>query len=163
MRLLWCLLLVPASFGCAGFSTVERGEWRRVYTEDVAGVRRLDAKQEVITREKWEEELAHDVRRTWEPMPGFEAPFLADLDRIGLAVGEVMQFRVDEGQETELQLNGHAVQVYQGPVVKRDEWKNGSDVTRRESTLYLVGQKPGTAVLRLVLPQESKDIPVTVK
>jgi len=149
--------------GCASFRPVERGDWRRVYTKDAATVKSLDAPQELITREKYEEELANDVRRTWSPAPGWSPPWLLDVDEVGLAVGEVMEFRIDELKPVELQVMGSAADVYWGQRIKRDEWKEGTDVTRRESTLFVQGARKGKLTLRLITDETTKDIPVTVK
>lgn len=151
------------AFGCSSFRAVERGEWRRVYTKDASSVKSLDAPQEIITREKYEEELANDVRRTWSPSPGWTPPWLADMEELGMAVGEVLELRIDELKPVELQVKGAAAELYWGQRIKRDEWKDGTDITRRESTLFLQGRAKGKAVIRLVTDEQAKDIPVTVK
>jgi hypothetical protein len=155
---LWLVLCVS----CSGFKAIERGDWRRVYTKDSATVKSLDAPQEVITREKYEEELANDVRRTFTPSPGWTAPWLLDTEAIGLTVGEVAEFRIDELKPVEVQVQGSSVTLYWGARVKKDEWKDGTDITRRESTLFVQGASKGSAVLRLITEEGPKDVPVTV-
>lgn len=159
-------LVVPAvalTLSCTSFRAVERGDWRRVYTKDAATVTSLDAPQEIITREQYEEELANDVRRSWSPSPGWAPPLLLDADAIGLSVGEVTQLRIDEFRPVELQALGNAATVYWGQRVKRDEWKEGTDLTLRESTVFLKGASKGTMTLRLVTEEGTKDVAVTVR
>lgn len=158
--LLWSVLALVAA-GCAGFKPVERGDWRRVYKKEVTQ-RTSTSPQEIITRDDWEKEQAEGVPRTWEPPPGYEAPFLQKSPKLGLAVGEVLELRVNEGKTVELLLNGGAVELYWNEQRKVDGWKDGIDVTTRESTLFLVGRKAGSAVLRLVDNGVPTDIPVTV-
>ncbi len=158
----WGLLVVLLA-GCAGFKPVDRGEWRRVYTKDAATVKSLDAPQEIITREAYEEELSRDVRRTWSPSPGWSPGWLLDTDEIGLAVGEVMEFRIDEKKPVELQASGNAAVLYWGQRLKRDEWKDGSDLVKRESSLFVQGKEKGKMTLRLITDEATKDIPVTVR
>ncbi|MCA2978469.1 MAG: hypothetical protein INH37_09320 [Myxococcaceae bacterium] len=161
------LVLVVSSLSltaaCASFRAVERGDWRRVYTKDAASVKSLEAPQEIITRERYEEELANDVRRTWSPSPGWKPAWLADTEEIGLAVGEVNEFRIDEARPVEVLVLGSAAEVYWGARVKKDEWKDGTDITRRESTLYVKGREPGKMTLRLVTDDTTRDIPLLVR
>lgn len=152
---------VIASSSCAGFKALDRGEYRRVFTADVTK-RGPDSPQEVITRDAYEEEVAGGTRRGWEPPVGYEAPLLTQTPKVGLKVGDVVELRVDESSPVELFLDGNAVEAYWNPEVKRDAWKDGSDVTVRESTLYLRGKKPGSAVLRYTQANQTKDVPVTV-
>lgn len=156
-------LLVVVLAGCAGFKPVDRGEWRRVYTKDAATVKSLDAPQEIITREAYEEELSRDVRRTWSPSPGWSPAWLLDTDEIGLTVGEVMEFRIDEKKPVELQASGNVAVLYWGQRLKRDEWKDGSDLVKRESSLFVQGREKGKMTVRLITDEATKDIPVTVR
>jgi hypothetical protein len=156
-------LAVVVFASCAGFKPVDRGDWRRVYTKDAATVKSLDAPQEIITREAYEEELSRDVRRTWSPSPGWSPPWLLDTDEIGVTVGEVMEFRIDEKKPVELQVKGDGAQFYWGQRLKRDEWKDGTDLVRRESTLFVQGTKPGKLTLKLISDEATKEIPVTVR
>ena len=112
---------------------------------------------------KDEAEVTEGTRRGWEPAPGFTFPLLHEVDKIGLRVGEVVGLRVDEATEAELFVDGAGVQLYWGPVEKRDGWKVDSDVTVRESMLFVKGTKAGAAVLRLIRGPTTKDVPVAVK
>jgi hypothetical protein len=154
-------LVVVLAQGCAGFKAVERGDWRRVYKDPAQ--RSADAPQELITRDKQDEEQAAGNRRAWEPLPGWFAPQLAETPAIGLKVGEVVELLVDEGSPAELFLDGNVAEIYWNEARKRDEWKNNTDVTRVESSLFVRGVKPGKATLRLVHGQDQKDVPITVK
>lgn len=147
--------------GCAGFKAIDRGEWRLVYAD--SSQRGAESKREVITRDDSEKEIAEGNRRTWEAPPGYEFPKLQQTDSIGLKVGEVAGFIVDENSEAQLYADGDAVKLFWGPLEKKDGWKGDIDVTTRESTLYVLGKSQGKAVLRVVNGSGQKDIPVTVK
>ncbi|MCU0696103.1 MAG: Ig-like domain-containing protein [Myxococcaceae bacterium] len=162
-RLFLIVSILALAIGCSSFRAVERGDWRRAYTKDASTVKSLDAPQEIITREKYEEELANDVRRTWSPSPGWQPAWLTDVEEIGLAVGEVNEFRINEVKPVEVQVLGSAAELYWGARVKKDEWKDGTDVTRRESTLFVKGKEKGKVTIRLVLDEGTKDIPLTVR
>lgn len=158
------LLVVLAGLsvsGCAGFKAVERGDWRLVYADGAQ--RGPDSKRDVITHDDSEKEITGGNRRTWEAPPGYQFPKLQETDAIGLKIGEVAGFVIDEATDAELFADGTAVNLFWGPLEKRDGWKGDTDVTVRESTLYVQGKSAGTAVLRVVRGQNSKDVPVTVK
>lgn len=148
--------------GCSSWRAVERGEWRRVYASDESR-RTPEARQDVITRDAYEEEVVAGVRRAWESGPGVEPPFLHQTDVIGLRVGEVMEFRIEEGEPVELLLGGVGVEVFWSPTRSKDEWKVDEGVTKKQSLLLVRGAKPGKATLRLTNADGTKDVPVTVK
>ena len=153
-----CALLVS---GCAGFHAVERGEWKLVWVDTAR--RDPEAPREIITRDAYEAEVDHGTRRGYEAPPGYTFPLLHETDRIGLTVGEVMGLRVDEATEAELFLDGAGLELFWGPTEKKDGWKVDTDVTVRESMLYVRAQKPGTATLRLIRGSVTRDVPVKVK
>jgi hypothetical protein len=161
MRWLLPAVLMLGGSGCAGFKSIERGEWRLVYVDSAK--RDANAAREVVTRDAYEAEVTEGTRRGWEPTPGFVFPLLHEVDKIGLGVGEVMGFRVDETNPAELFVDGSGVQMYWGPMEKHDGWKGDTDVTVSESMLFVKGTKAGAAVLRLVRGPVTKDVPVTVK
>jgi len=147
--------------GCAGFKSVERGDWRLVYVDSAR--RDAEAPREVVTRDAYEVEVTEGTRRGWEPPPGFVFPLLHEVEKIGLKVGEVQGFRVDEGTDAELSVDGAGVSLYWGQVEKRDEWQGDRDVTVKESSLFVKATKAGSAVLRLIRGSKTKDVPVDVK
>ena len=153
--------LMLAGSGCAGFKSVDRGDWRLVYVDSAK--RDAEAPREVVTRDAYEAEVSEGTRRGWEPSPGYVFPLLHEVDTIGLKVGEVQGFRVDEGTAAELFVDGSGLSLYWGPLEKRDGWKGDSDVTVKESTLFVKASKAGTAVLRLIRGSRTKDVPVAVK
>ncbi len=161
MRWLVTAVLTLVVSGCAGFKSVERGAWKLVYVDSAR--RDAEAPLEVIKRDAYEAEVAEGTRRAWEPPPGFVFPLLHEVESIGLTVGDVQAFRVDEKTEAELFVDGAGVELYWGPVEKRDGWKVDTDVTVKESMLYLKGTRPGAAKLRLVRGPTTQDLPVTVK
>lgn len=153
---LWTLGLAA----CAGFRSVDRAEWVRVYADPAD--RAATAKQELIARDRYEAELAAGTHRAYQPLLGWQAPFLHQTDAIKVAVGDVAEFLVDESKGAEVQLNGSGAELFLTSVHKRDDWKDGTDVTHVESSLFLRGTRAGTGTLRLVTPGATKDIPVTV-
>jgi len=158
----WLLLAVAMLCGssCAGFRPVDRGDWRLVYV-DVAR-RDAEAAREVITRDAYDGEVTEGTRRGYEPNPGFEFPLLHEVDEVGMKAGEVVGFRIDESSEASLFADGNGLQLYWGPLKKRDGWKGDSDVTLRESMLYVKATRAGPAVLRLIRGASTKDVTVTV-
>jgi hypothetical protein len=158
--LLWVVALFGVA-GCAGFRTVERGQWALVYVDSAQ--RGLEAPREVIPRDSYEAEVAEGTRRGWQPPTGFVFPQLHETDAIGLQAGDVAGFRVDEQTEAELFVDGSAVELFWGPVQKRDGWNVDTDVTIKESALYVKGLRAGKATLRLVRGSQERDVPVTVK
>ena len=159
----WLLLAVTmlGGFSCAGFKSVERGDWRLVYVDTAK--RDAEAAREVVTRDAYEAEVTEGTRRGWEPSPGYVFPLLHEVEKIGLRVGEIVGFRVDENREAELLVDGSGVELYWGPLEKKDGWKGDSDVTVRESTLFVKGTRAGASVLRLIRGSATKDVPVAVK
>lgn len=160
-RTLLTLAVVMSWLSCAGFHQVERGEWNLVYVDGAQ--RGPEAPREVISRDDYEGEVSAGTRRGYEPPQGFEWPQLHETDAIGMTVGEVQGFRVAEATQADLYVDGNAVEVYWGPVQKHDRWQGDTDVTVSESTLFVKAKKAGTAALRLVRGNATKDVPVTVK
>ena len=161
MRSLLLAVTMLGGFSCAGFKSVERGDWRLVYVDTAK--RDAEAAREVLTRDAYEAEVTEGTRRGWEPSPGFVFPLLHETEKIGLRVGEIVGFRVDENSQAELLVDGSGVELYWGPLEKKDGWKGDSDVTVRESTLYVKGTRAGASVLRLIRGASTKDVPVAVK
>ena len=159
----WLLLAVSmlGGSGCAGFKSVERGDWRLVWVDTAK--RDAEAAREVVTRDAYETEVTEGTRRGWEATPGFVFPLLHEVEKIGMKVGEVVGFRVDESTQAELFVDGAGLQLYWGPVEKRDGWKGDRDVTMSESMLYVKGSRAGPGVLRLIRGSNTRDVPVTVK
>jgi hypothetical protein len=154
-------LLVLLGSGCAGFKAVERGEWRLVWQDSAK--RDAEAPRDVITRDTYEEEVTAGNRRAWEPPPGFQFPLLHETDSIGMTVGEVQGYRLDEAANAELFVDGAGLELFLGPVEKKDTWKGDIDVTVRESMLYVKATRAGKATLRLMRGPAQKDVPVTIK
>lgn len=159
-RRLTVVVSLVALSGCAGFKAVDRGDWFRVYADPAS--RGPTAKQELISRDKYEEEVAAGNRRSYEPLPGWVAPYLAQTDSVTVAVGEVVEYRIDEAKPADVQVNGAAAEIYLTDARKKDAWKDGSDVTLVESSLFIRGVRAGKATLRLSTHDVTKDIPVTV-
>jgi len=161
-RLIPAAIFALAFSSCTSFRPVERGDWLRVYA-NAEGEHGAGAPQDVITRDQEAAERTGGVARAWKPPQGFEAPLLADTRALALKVGEVQQFRIDEPGEPRLLQQGSAVELFWNEAEKRDEWKNGTDVTHRESVVFVKARKEGTSTLRLMVGETPKDTVVTVK
>jgi hypothetical protein len=161
MRWLLLTLVTMGATGCAGFKSVERGQWKLVYVD--SATRDAEAPREVVTRETYDAEVAEGVRRGYEPPPGFVFPLLHEVESIGMKVGEVQGFRVDEELGVGLLVDGGGVELYWGNVEKKDGWNVDTDVTVKESMLFLKATKAGAATLRLVNGPSTKDVPIKVK
>jgi hypothetical protein len=161
MRLVLLAVTGVMLSGCAGFKAVERGEWKLVWVDPAR--RDAEAPRDVVTRDRYEAEVAEGNRRGWQAPAGFVFPLLHEVDAIGLQVGEVQGFRVDEATEAELFVDGAGVALFWGGVEKRDGWKVDTDVTVRESSLFVKGVKAGKATLRLVRGPQQREVTVTVQ
>lgn len=150
--------------GCAaGFTNLERGDWRLVYSQKA-----IDSHggQELITRERFEDEVAAGEHRDVVAPPEAAYPVINELQEITLAVGELREFRVSEAEGLiELQAKGPAVDWFWNPAVKRDEWVDGEGVVHHQSTLFALARSAGKSTLRLLVGGENgriRDLPVTV-
>lgn len=164
MRTITLGLLLVSSTGCGGFKALERGDWKLVWVDSAK--RDAEAPREVITRDKYEEEVTAGTRRAWEPPPGFQFPLLHETDTIGMLVGEVQGYRIDEATSAELFMDtggGGGLDTFWGNTEKKDTWKGDIDVTVRESMLFIKATKEGKALLRVTRGPQQKDVPVTVK
>jgi hypothetical protein len=151
--------LVPSLLllSCASFTAVERGEWQHVWVDPAT---RKD--ETVITREQADEEAVKVGRRSWEPSPGWVPPLLTQTEAIGVTVGQVLEFRIDESVSVDLSLQGTAAGVYWNPMKKLDGWKDGNDVTTRESRLLVQGKAPGTTTLKFTSGDTTRELVITV-
>jgi hypothetical protein len=154
-------VVLAAGSGCAGFKAVERGDWRLVWSDSAN--RGPEAAREVISRDTYEAEVAGGTRRQWEPPPGFAFPLLHETEKIGLQVGEVQGYRVDEQSAAEVYVDGAGLELYWGPMEKKDQWKGDIDVTVRESMLFVKATREGAAKLKVVRGPDAKEIHVTIK
>jgi len=150
--------------GCAaGFSNLERGDWRRVHSQKAADSFRPE---ELITRERFDDEVAAGEHRDVIVTPEAVFPVLNELQELTLSVGEVRELRVSEAEgEIELQVKGRGVDWYWNPAVKRDEWVDGEGLVHHQSALFAVGRSAGKSSLRLLVGGENgrvRDLSVTV-
>lgn len=167
-------LLVLCS--CAGFKSLERGEWVLAYSEEVVkretvGGTELDvvkaapgAKQVVISQEQYEAELRRGTRRKFTGTFAEKPPeVFAVKGGIELKQGAVRELRIDEPAEAKVSLSGNAVQAYWSMRTTVDEWRNNQPIERSESRLYLVGSMTGESSLRVEVPgKEPLTLPVKV-
>jgi hypothetical protein len=90
-------------------------------------------------------------------------PLLEQTDAIGVEQGEVLELQVDESATVELALQGGAARVCWNPMRKVDGWRDGVDVTARESRLFVLGLQPGVATLKVTRGGATREVPITVK
>lgn len=160
MRIAIFLLSLSTLAGCAGWKIIERGDWEVVWTKDNAGkpaedkVKMLQGYggfgQEVIAREKYDEEITEGNRRKVEPLAGVKAAALTDLDgKVKLAVGELRVFRVDETKDPILTWMGNGIDVFLTEPKRVDGWKGDTAIDGREALLVLVGTRAGKAKFQI--------------
>ena len=161
MRALLLVVLASSLLGCGGFKAVSRGDWRLVY--DDPQHREAGSKLTIITRDANDLEVTEGRKRLWSPPPGYQTPALHQTKVIELQVGAIEGFIVDESHDTQVLVDGDAVNLFWGEFEKRDAWDGDHDVTIRQSTLYVEAKRPGKATLRVVHDGENHDVPVVVK
>jgi hypothetical protein len=169
------LLIIALSFlgSCASWKTIERSDWEVVWTKENAEkpaedkVKMLQGYggfgQEVIPREKYDEELTEGNRRKVEPLAGVRPATLKEVSgKISLAVGELRSFRIDERAEPTLTWMGNGIEVYLTEAKRVDGWKGDTAVDGREAMLHVVGTRAGKASFQLVEGTEKWTVEVTV-
>lgn len=170
---LFLIALGLCASGCASWQIVERGEWEVVWTKENAAkpaedkVKMLQGYggfgQEVVARDKYEEELTEGNRRKVEPLAGVRPSTLKEVSgKVTLAVGELRTFRIDEKNGPTLTWLGSGLEVFLTEPKRVDGWKGDEAVDGRESLLHLVGLRPGKSSFQLVEGQEKWTIEVTV-
>lgn len=173
MRHALIFVALSLSTGCAGWKAIERGDWEVVWTKENAA-RSAEEKvkllqgyggfgQEVVTRDKYEEELTEGTRRKVEPLAGVRPSTLKEVSgKVTLAVGELRTFRIDEKSDPTLTWKGSVLDVYLTEPRRVDGWKGDEAVDGREALLHLVGLRPGKATFQLIEGQEKVTVEVTV-
>lgn len=173
MRHALLIIALSSLSSCAGWKVIERGEWEVVWTRENAEkpaedkVKMLQGYggfgQEVIAREKYDEELTEGTRRKVEPLAGVRPSSLKEVSgKVTLAVGELRSFRIDERNEPTLTWMGNAVEVWLTEAKRVDGWKGDEAVDGREAMLHMVGTRAGKASFQLVEGTEKWTVEVTV-
>jgi hypothetical protein len=177
MRRALIIVALSSLTACGGWKSIERGEWEVVWTKENATrpaedkVKMLQGYggfgQEVIPREKYDEEIAEGNRRKVEPLAGVRPSTLTDVEgKVTLAVGELRTFRINEKTEPTITWQGNAVDVYLTEPKRVDGWKGDEAVDGREAMLHVVGLKPGKAKFQMIEGSEHTtlvEITVTAK
>jgi hypothetical protein len=138
---LWCLT------GCAAHmhALPRGGDFQLVWT----GPEEQD--QVVITREKYEAEIAEGRHREVKFVTDAKAPILADHEgSIALTLGTVGRFRLNEGTSVQLGSDEAAFEAYWSDAKKVDSWEGDQAKTHVESELFLKPLKAGKGKLKLV-------------
>lgn len=172
-HLLPALAFALAGLGCSGWRAVERGDYEVVWATNAAARKPEEGGkvlagyggfgQEVISRDRYDEELAGGTRRKVEPPQGLQPQFLHEVGgTVTLAVGELRSFRLDELKEPLLEAQGNAVELYLTVPRRVDGWKGDQAVDGRESYVHLLGRRPGKSQLRLTTGQDRVAVEVVV-
>lgn len=106
--------------------------------------------QVVITREKYEGEVAEGRHREVKFLTDAKAPVLADHNGpIELTLGTVGRFRLNEGKTVQLGSDEAVFEAYWSDAKKVDTWEGDEARTHIESELFLRPVKPGKGKLKL--------------
>ena len=167
------LVLALALTGCSGFRTLERGDWVLAYTDEVVQTQNVNgtnievvkpapgSRQEVIPLDRYEAEITEGKRRkvstTFASTPKDVAQISEPLE---MMLGEVRELRVSEPQEVTVSLAGDAVKAFWGRRVTNEEWKDGSAIEHKESSLFLQADDAGRAKVKVEQPGKE---PLTVE
>ena len=149
------------TMSCTGFKAIERGDFKHVFA-DARGTMKAIDKQDIITTEAWEAEVASSVQRAYVPAPGLEITVLQETPESTIDVFEIREFRVDESEPVELFVDG-PLETWWNPVKKIDGWKDHNDVVVKLSLLFVRGKKAGKATLRVTTEKGTTDSIVNVK
>ncbi len=132
--------------GCAAhMHPLQRGgDWQLVW----AGAEEKD--QVVISREKFDDEIAEGRHREVKFLTDAKAPVLADHSGpIELTLGTVGRFRLTEGNHVQLGGDEAVFEAYWSDAKKIDAWEGDQARTHVESELFLRPVKPGKGKLKL--------------
>jgi hypothetical protein len=106
--------------------------------------------QVVITREKYETEIAEGKHREVKFVTDAKAPVLADHGgTIELTMGTVGRFRLNEGNQVQLAGDEAVFEAFWSDAKKVDAWEGDQARTHVESELFLRPVKPGKGKLKL--------------
>ena len=157
------LLLALMLSGCAGFRALDRGEWVLVWTDESVQTEMVNgtpievtkpapgAKQTIIPLERYESEVAEGKRRSATAPLGQVPKHLNSVaSPVELMVGEVRELIVDEPQEVQLQLQGDCVRPFWTKRKEVADWKGDQPADRKESSLFLIADDPGTAKVKII-------------
>jgi hypothetical protein len=161
MKTLWLLPVLLA--GCAGFKPITRAEWVLAWSDESVQTELLNdtpievvkpapgARQVVISRDRYDSEVAEGRRRKVVAFVGTEPPlFTALMPQLTLTVGDVKEVRIVEQREAcEVEVQGSAVAPYLDKVRKNSTFLNGDEQVTREASLFLVADDDGKSQLRV--------------
>jgi hypothetical protein len=150
---------------CAGFKALDRGDWVLVWTDESVQTQMVNgtpieivkptpgAKQEVISLDRYESEIAEGRRRKASAALGQVPKLVTDIrEPIALMLGEVREIRIDEPQEVEVFVSGSAVKPYWTKRKEVAEWKGDQPNDRKESSLFLIADDAGSARVKVQYP-----------
>lgn len=142
-RLTFALVLMT---GCAAqmHALPRGGDFQMVWVGAEEG------EQSVITREKFDGEIAEGKHREVKFLTDAKAPVLADHQGpIELKLGTVGRFRLTEGNSVQLGGDEAVFEAYWSDAKKVDTWEGDQARTHIESELFLKPVKPGKGTLKL--------------
>ncbi|MBK7864387.1 MAG: hypothetical protein IPJ65_38455 [Archangiaceae bacterium] len=176
MRTLTVAALLCCS-SCAGFRALDRGDWVLVWTDESVQTQLVngtpievvkptpDAKQELIPLERYESEITEGKRRKASAALGVQPPKVTEVhEPLELMLHEVRELRIDESQDdVQVFVSGKAVRPYWTNRQEVAEWKGDHPNDHKESSLFLKGDDPGSAKVKIQYPgREAILIDVTV-
>lgn len=154
---------VLALCSCAGFRALDRGEWVLVWTEETVRKEMVNgtpievarpapgARQEVIPQERYDSEVAEGKRRSVSAPLGEVPKHVNSLGGpLEMMVGEVKELIIEEPKEAQLLVSGDCVRPYWTKRKEVAAWKGDQPDDRKESSLFIIADDPGTAKLKVV-------------
>jgi hypothetical protein len=152
---------------CAGFKALDRSEWVLVWSDETVQTQMVNgtpieivkptpgAKQEIIPKERYDSEIAEGKRRSVSAKLGQVPKRVTDIkEPIELMVGEVRELLIDEPKKDEVQVAvaGSAVRPYWTTSKTLEDYKDGQEVVRNQSSLFLLADDSGSAKVKVDYP-----------
>lgn len=162
---------------CSGWQALTREDWVMVWSDETVSTQMVNgtpieivkptpgAKQEIIPKERWESEIAEGKRRQVSAALDKVPKLITDIhEPIELMVGEVRELRIEEPNgEPQVAAAGSAVRVYWTKAKTLEDFKDGQEVNKKESSLFVRAEDGGNAKVKVTWPgQEPMLIEVSV-
>lgn len=152
---------------CAGFRAMDRGEWVLVWSDETVQTQMVNgtpieivkptpgAKQEVIPIERYDAEIAEGKRRKASAALGVVPKQVTEIrEPMELMLGEVRELIIDEPKPDEVQVSvaGSAVRPYWTKAKELSDYRDGQEINKHQSSLFLLADDSGTAKVKVQYP-----------
>lgn len=151
---------------CAGFRALDRADWVLVWSDETVQTLMVNgtpievvkptpgARQEIISRDRYDAEIVEGKRRKASAALGQVPKLVTEIKGpIELMLGEVRELRIDEPkQDAVVFVSGSAVRPYWTKPNEVAEYKEGKELDRHESSLFLVADDAGSSKVKVQYP-----------